>query len=80
MLSDCCGETRMRETRMRTYCTIRVEALKVRPLLFHMEISNQIEGIGELSFIDDEETVRRMMLKIDELFRKPHVVFERKPQ
>ncbi len=75
MLSDCCGETRMR-----TYCTIRVEALKVRPLLFHMEISNQIEGIGELSFIDDEETVRRMMLKIDELFRKPHVVFERKPE
>lgn len=65
---------------MRTYCTIRVEALKVRPLLFHVEISNQIEGIGELSFIDDEDKVRNMMFKIDELFRKQHVVFNRKPE
>jgi len=45
-----------------------------------MEISNQIEGIGELSFIDDEEKVRTMMFKIDELFRKQHVVFNRKPE
>jgi len=45
-----------------------------------MEISNQIEGIGELSFIDDEDKVRNMMFKIDELFRKQDVVFERKPE
>ena len=65
---------------MRTYFTIRVEAVKVRPLLLGMEISNQIKGMGELSFIDEEENVRAMMVEIDKLFSKHHVVFEKKPK
>jgi len=65
---------------MRTYFVIRVEAVKVRPLPLGMEISNQIEGMGELSFIDDEGNVRKLMGKIDKLFSENHVVFERKPE
>ena len=65
---------------MKTYFTIRVEAVKVRPLPLGMEISNQIKGMGELSFIDEEETVRAMMFKIDKLFSEHHVIFERKPE
>jgi len=45
-----------------------------------MEISNQIKGMGELSFIDEEENVRAMMFKIDKLFSEHHMVFNRKPE
>jgi len=65
---------------MKTYFTIRVEAVKVWPLPLGMEISNQIKGMGELSFIDEEENVRAMMFKIDKLFSEHHVVFEGKPE
>ena len=41
-----------------------------------MEISNEIKGIGELSFVDEEENVRAMMFKIDKLFSEHHMVFE----